>query len=219
VLLNADQLKAMRECAWWLLETNLPYKTGDETYKVICRDYGGHPGTTCGFLCHWLMWRLGVTNKNLSTIPTVGGNKRPPRTTVNRREDGFRYQDGDNISCLVHNPNFITTAGPKDNAIQRGLRPQIGDIVYIYQTDPVANGSDHVFCFNGLEENGRWRTGESGQEYGEWGKMRTDRQLLLGKIPKLSGNTPSRTLMGWLPLEKLDFGPPPEPLPWIIVPS
>src|SRR5436305_1836412 len=68
VQLNANQVKAMRDCASYLLETSLPYKTGDDTYKVICRDYGGHPGTTCGFLCHWLMWRLGVTNQNLSTI-------------------------------------------------------------------------------------------------------------------------------------------------------
>src|SRR5262245_57321438 len=212
MLLTQAQAEVMRSNALTLLNQVLPYKTGEADYKVVCRDYGGHPGTTCGFLPHWLMWRLGVTSANMSSIPSANGGAARSTTTVNRKETGFQYKNGENITCIRYNSNFVLTAVPNATALTTGRRPIIGDPCYITQTDPMLANSDHVFCFV-MENNGKWITAESGQEYGEWGKFRDDRSLRLGTTPKVTGNTPNRTLIGWLPLDKLDYGPAPLPLP------
>jgi hypothetical protein len=208
--LNGEQVELMRGNAYILLDMILPFKTGDEKFNVVCKDYSN--GTTCGFLCHWLLWRLGVKgDTNYSYIAEKKGTERM-RPTVNRKEPGFRYSDGDNISCIYYSPKFRKAAGPRDTAIQTGKRPQKGDIVYIYQTEPMGDGTDHVFCFLREEKDGTWITAEAGQYKGEWGNIVTNRRLVLGKPPKVAGNSPNRTLIGWLPLDELDFGPPPLPL-------
>jgi hypothetical protein len=208
--LNTDQAKIMRYNAVLLLTEVLPYKTGEADYRLVCKDYGGL-GTTCGFLLHWLLWRLGLTNQNLSTIPPPASNpKGPPRVrcTINRSESGFQYVAGDNLSCIRYSSEFsVATPG---NALQQGRRPGPGDPVYIYQTNPQGpQNTEHAFCFVS-EENGLWYTAESGQEYGQWGKFRNDRRLRVQNHgTKISGNSPERTIIGWLPLDQLDFGPPP----------
>src|SRR5262249_21777979 len=63
---------------------------GSVIFEHIARDYGS--GTTCGFLPHWMLWRLGCTDTNL----------------INRFEPdgGFRYANGQNIARL-NNPGYF----------------------------------------------------------------------------------------------------------------
>ena len=197
--LDSDQVEQMRRSAFFLLDTILPYKDGDANYKVVCKDYGGG-GTTCGFLCHWLLWRLGVTDT----------------TRINRAEKGFTYMPGDNLSRIVQGyaAPFVKAYGT--GVLQSGKRPRTGDICYIYEAPKGAQNTEHVFCMlRDAPQAGAWSTAESGQEYGKWGKKRDDRMLLPdAKSANIAGNTPMRTLMGWLPLEELDYGPPPQALPF-----
>jgi hypothetical protein len=197
--LNGEQVEQMRRSAFFLLDTMLPFKDTDAAYKEICKDYGG-AGTTCGFLCHWLMWRLGVADK----------------TRVNRDAPGYTYRPGDNLSRIVqaYKPPFVKTFGTK--ILQTGKRPKKGDICYIYQAPDGAQNTEHVFCMlRDAPQSGVWDTAEAGQDYGRWGRKREDRMLFLESTgAKITGNTPIRTLMGWLPLDELEYVPPPKALPF-----
>lgn len=45
---------------------------------TVYREYGGQGyGTTCGFLCHWLLFRLGVTDTNILNRTTFRANLKP----------------------------------------------------------------------------------------------------------------------------------------------
>jgi hypothetical protein len=199
--LNGEQVEQMRRSAFFLLDTILPYTDKDEAYRAVCKDYGG-AGTTCGFLCHWLLWRLGVTD-----------TKR-----INRTAPGFTYMPGANISRLVQGrkPPFVDAY--ETGVLQTGRRPNTGDICFIFEAPSGPQSSEHVFCaLRPPAQSGAWSTAESGQDFGKWGKKRDDRMLELGtKSGKLTGNSPKRTLMGWLPLDELDYGPPPMALPFPI---
>ena len=72
--LNGEQVEQMRRSAFFLLDTILPYKDTDPNYRIVCKDYGG-AGTTCGFLCHWLLWRLGVTDTRRVRSSSVNGGR------------------------------------------------------------------------------------------------------------------------------------------------
>src|SRR5437879_4745095 len=134
--LNDDQIVLMRKCADYLLRTILPYKAGEDDFWDVCKDYGGS-GTTCGYLCHWLLWRLGAMPSNMSAVPKLHGGGTYDRTTVNRSEDGFSYGASENISRIHSNPDFIwnsgfhrpVAGGPLHacNAFQAGWRPETGD--------------------------------------------------------------------------------------------
>lgn len=196
--LNTDQVKRMRMSAFFLLDTILPFREGDDAWREVCKDYGG-AGTTCGYLPHWLMWRLGVTDAK----------------RINRTERGFTYMPGHNLRRIVQDyaPPFIRTHGAQ--VLQSGRRPECGDICYIYQMPDGPQNTEHVFCV--LRQpygSGAWDTAEAGQDHGRWGRKREDRMLLAGTDAKITGNTPARTLMGWLPLDELDYGPPPKALPF-----
>jgi hypothetical protein len=199
--LNGEQVDEMRRNAEYLLNWALPFKPGDETYAEVCKDYGGS-GTTCAFLCHWLMWRLGVIDVSRINRAEGAGKERPALT----------YTHGANISRIVqdYKPPFVKTYGT--NAWLVGKRPDVGDICFIFEAPSGPQVTEHVFCFMSGEATGPWRTAEAGQDFGTHGKFRTDRVLLPGL--KLSGNSPNRHLMGWLPLDELEFGPPPKPLPF-----
>jgi hypothetical protein len=56
-----------------------------EKYQEVCKDYGGD-GTTCGLLCHWLLWRLGVSAQNRVAPSAFRSNAKP---IINRSETGF----------------------------------------------------------------------------------------------------------------------------------
>ncbi len=118
--LNGEQVDEMRRNAEYLLNWALPFKPGDETYAEVCKDYGGS-GTTCAFLCHWLMWRLGVIDVSRINRAEGAGKERPALT----------YTHGANISRIVqdYKPPFVKTYGT--NAWLVGKRPDVGDICFI----------------------------------------------------------------------------------------
>ncbi len=88
---------------------------GSMMFDHIARDYGS--GTTCGFLPHWMLWRLGCSDTSL----------------VNRFEPdgGFHYDNGQNIARLGDHRYFLPLGGRKDaDALLRGeLGPKPGDVV------------------------------------------------------------------------------------------
>ena len=201
--LNLEQVELLRAKARRLLKSMLPFNDveGDpslDKYNEVCKDYGGD-GTTCGLLCHWLLWRLGASAQNRVAPSAFRSNAKP---IINRSETGFCYYPGEDLSRLVCNPYFVKTFGT--DALQNGLRPGAGDIVYIAQEPGRPQNADHVFVF--VEDEGsHWLTAESGQECGKWGRFRRDRRLLACEQGNLSGNTPIRSIMGWLPIDKLDY--------------
>lgn len=208
--LNGEQVERMRQNAFFLLDSILPYRPGDGKFAEVCKDYGGH-GTTCGFLPHWLMWRLGVTNAD----------------RVNRAEPGFRYRTGKNIGCIRYSEGDWrwkdTSATPlyvdayRTPAMSQGGRPGPGDVVHIMEMPGENYLSEHVFCVLRDPVQGEaWWTAESGQDHGTWGRVRHDRELeFAGSTnPLLTGNSPKRSVLGWLALDRLDYGPPPRALPF-----
>jgi len=205
MFLNGEQVGLVRQNARDLLNSVLPYKDGEPNYNVVCKDYGGS-GTTCGFLCHWLLWRLGVSELNVVDPKAFNGHS---KTIINRSESGFTYTHGENISRLRNNKFFVTAIGT--NAWQTRNGPDTGDIIYIHEEPNGPQNTEHVFVFI-EEKKGKWITGESGQEYGKWGKIRDDRQFMPGRTAKVTGNNPFRSIIGWLPLDQLDYKSPPQPL-------
>lgn len=174
-LVLADQPE-LRPVAVALLNQYVPSDYEDKEFQeVINGDYGGG-GTTCGFLVHWLMWRLGCRVKGL----------------VNRTdaECGLNYVIGKNISRVRWNPFFEIYSG--------GL-PQPGDIVFI------SNGpsnTEHVFCF--LEENdGVWTSADAGQPHPETGKQCARIRERTLKRGSLVSTFSTRKIQGWISLDKL----------------
>ncbi len=164
-------------------------------------------GTTCGFLCHWLMWRLGVRDEKI-TVKTLGKSGAQVNVTiglVNRGAPGYEYHNGFNIACITSNRNFIKRGTTPYNQ----SKPKLGDIIWI-DTETYQNA--HVFVYLGEKRVGTetyWITAESGQDcVGE-----IDRQCSYLKMRKMymSGNTIrvedelNRPVQGWLPLENLTF--------------
>jgi peptidoglycan hydrolase-like protein with peptidoglycan-binding domain len=197
-----DSLAARRQLAKRLIDAYVPSDTGDPRFSEIAQDYGG-VGTTCGFLCHWLLWRLGCANREI----------------VNRKAPGgFSYRIAQNISRIWNGgrPPFVSTLN--NSILQSGGRPQLGDIVFI-KTDPtIASGAgEHVFVF--LEEvvrDGRviWKSADAGQKNaaGKEGARHVEREFILqGRRGLLRKGNGERTIMGWLPLANLQFGPLPAP--------
>jgi hypothetical protein len=198
------EMTPIRLHAGALITAYVPSDTGDPKFQHLAKDYGGI-GTTCGFLCHWLMWRLGCTNTNI----------------VNRNEPGFKYIVGQNIARVWNagKKPFINVTGT--SLMQQGLRPAYGDIVYIKQSNGPLD-TEHVFVF--LEEfikDGKifWRTAEAGQKNSQNKQCARikERELKLGKTKgaKLSGNSPEREIIGWISLAELTYNsmPPIPPVP------
>ena len=96
-------------------------------------------GTTCGFLCSYLLYRLGCRDGRI----------------VNRRDDeaGLVYHPGENISRLVNGARALGAwrSGPL------GIRP--GDIYLLSRGEP---SSEHVGVFLG-SASGTWWTADAGQ--------------------------------------------------------
>src|SRR5215831_2892941 len=126
MFLNGEQVGLVRQNARDLLNSVLKngFKQGDDNFKVVCKDWGG--GTTCGFLCHWLLWRLGVSEQNLVNPGDFGGHA---KTIVNRSEAGYTYTNLENIKRIRFNKFFVKAIGT--DALQRTNPPDTGDIVYI----------------------------------------------------------------------------------------
>ena len=60
MFMNGEQMDIIRAKAGQLLGAYGEFALGDAKSKQVCPGYAVGYGTTCGFLCHFLMWRLGV---------------------------------------------------------------------------------------------------------------------------------------------------------------
>jgi hypothetical protein len=178
-----------------LLAEYVPSDTGDAHFGEIAQDYTGG-GTTCGFLCHWLMWRLGARD------PAI----------VNRNDpaNGLSYVDGRNMSMIYHNGEapFVKAKGD--------LRPGPGDIILISEDppNPVPKGHkfvEHVMVIVGSRQDdaGRtwWDTAEAGQTNQAGAQCARNKQRELkvtaGGRLLVSGNSPERFVNGWIDLDQL----------------
>lgn len=167
-----------------LLKLYVPFDPGDPKFSEVCKDFEGS-GTTCGFLCHWLLWKLGVRD------PTI----------VNRSEpgDGLKYRVGMNIASIFR--------GGKSpwHKMKPGDTPEPGDVCFISNGPP---STEHVFVFfsQEVDDSGSitWNTADGGQ-LGPGGKYTS------GRFRKrtLKGTTlGDRTVWGWIPLKELNFVAP-----------
>lgn len=185
----AGALSPLRRWAVDLVDTVTPSERGDAAFDEVADGWDGR-GDPCGYLCHWLLDRLGCTD------PTL----------VNR---GPSYVDGRAIAKLYHGGTApFVRATP-------GARPSPGDVVFLrgFQRDRTA---EHVFVFLSEEftaDGTVWHTAEAGRfgaagTPGTPGIRRGRRRPLVGSGPlRLSGETPERTVIGWVDLDQLDLDP------------
>lgn len=176
--LLAGQPELLHQVATELLNIYVPSNWSDPAFQeIINGDYGGI-GTTCGFLAHWLIWRLGCRSMWL----------------VNRTDkaNALTYHVGKNIARLRWNALFQVYAGGT---------PLPGDIVYISAGTP---NSEHVFCF--LEDDdGTWVSADAGQQNPSDQKQCARIRRRTFKNGSLVDEFQIRKIQGWLPLEKLEL--------------
>ncbi|MDQ4145449.1 MAG: hypothetical protein M3198_17250 [Actinomycetota bacterium] len=161
-------------------------------------------GTTCGFLCHWLMRELGALGDNINI------------TDHDRR---LQYRDGENIIRL-YNAKKRPFVGD-DGGVHSGARPGVGDIVMI--VDPDVANSEHVLVFMGeakeTDESGKetvyWRTAEAGRRNPDKGNRQSasedkrrlffqGRQAWLDR-PVFGPSQAPKRIMGWVDLDLLNY--------------
>jgi hypothetical protein len=218
MLMNGAQMKVIRQKAESLLKAYVPFKYGDAKSAAVCPGYSAGAGTTCGYLCHWLMWRLGV--------------KDPTRVNWNDPGRGLTAVSGQNIARIYqqgHDPFFVcasTAKGAKKiNPMVMGFRPQLGDIVFLFEPGG-GQSSEHVFVFMSEELHGSsiyWNSAEAGQP-GALGS--TDSRMRRRRIILPTGNNAlmsptvvdetkevtfdlrrdtNRAIIGWLDVGGLDY--------------
>lgn len=181
---DTDFEKTYRDAAMELLSRYVPFQKGDAAFNEVCRDFGGS-GTTCGFLCHWLMWRLGVRDPKIVnwTDPAAG----------------LKYTPGMNIAKI-----YRGGASPWQH-MQVGLTPERGDIVLVTNGPPA---TEHVFIFETTETDADgkvfWHTFDAGQldPSGKYVAASRRRRELKGDV------LGDRKVAGWIPLMGLTFEAP-----------
>ncbi len=254
--LSRDQMTAVRAFGLDLLKKYVPFKKDSKEYQEVTGSPGTKTwtkvhvehtdeagkvvvdqdsGTTCGFLCHWLMWQLGVTNAKIL-------NWEDPRRKTS-------YKSGFNIDKIwggksVH-AEFLQTGipytppprNPLPNLLESGfqgqhfIRPDPCDVVFIRSGKE--GGTGHVFVFKaarwGTNQEGNagakvpnptdkawvWETAEAGQAKGGTDAFNKKRVIVFAgdsygytKITCGEGREESygqRTIIGWLQLDKLDY--------------
>jgi hypothetical protein len=217
----------LRKYAMRLMDEYVPFTCGDAKYQEVVEKTGWKKtpdsGTTCGFLCQWLMWKLGVGDPKVLNWNTVRGTWETPKSDTPKKRD-TTFVPALNISRIAHagKPKFISTnpldglnllEGP-DGWVSSGMGrgPQCGDIVYIrYKTN---NNDGHVFVFlyNMMGDRAKWRTAEAGFTGG------TD-AIKKWRTLELSGNkhgftkinsdqtidNQHREVFGWLDISQVDY--------------
>ena len=187
-------------------------KNGQKLYT----DYlSGGAGTTCGYLCHWLLWRLGcldyyAKNKNL----------------LNRSTPISRHIVGRNIGNLqLKMHQFKLWENPKNlKQAANALKP--GDIILIATAKAVGGSRhDHVFVYLGQKVTSKgvyWITAETGQELNlkksapniprsgaiQGGRIKMRKVInRMSKYIRLEDGYPNapRYVLGVLPLDKLTY--------------
>lgn len=163
----------------------LPNDTGDPCFAEIAKDFGGK-GTTCGFLVHWLLWRIRYLNASI--------------TNRTEKEDGLKYVSGANISRV-----FNSGRAPF-RMYKKGTTPSPGDICFVSNGPPI---TEHVFVFLREEiKDGKkyWVIGEGGQKNDEGQEcMRINTKPWDGTF--ITGKTGPKKLMGWIPIRELPLEP------------
>ncbi len=204
------QSEGLRMKARELVESVVPYTYGDAHFNEVCKFYQKGFGTSCGCLCHWMLYYLGAKNPDIVNWTDT--------------ERGLKYLGGANVSRIHHKgmAPFVNCIGPS-NPLLRGVRPSCGDIVFIHKfNDDRTFGpqnKEHVFIFLEEQAGGRWSTAESGQEGGTDSKFKF-RMLFAPtgevkpatpvRISDADGAKPSdgdRTVIGWLDISQLDYLP------------
>lgn len=163
-----------------LLTMYVPSRYDDPKFQeIINGDYGG--GTTCGFLAHWLMWRLGCRVRGL----------------VNRTEPdgGLNYVNSKNVARIRWNNYF---------KVYKGGTPLPGDIVFVSNGPPA---TEHILLFL-KNEDGVWTSADAGQPDpidGRQCALIRERTLQGGK---LVSSYSSRQIQGWIPIDTLPLTAP-----------
>lgn len=183
--LSSEDEATVRSFAKELVLKYVPSTTGDPRFSEIAKDYGG-VGTTCGYLCHWLMWRLGVRD--------------PKMVNRSEPEDGLHYAVGMNISRIFNNPHFVR--------YEQGKSPGDGDIVFISNGPPA---TEHVLVSVGVDDSQDppiWSGANAGQRdpaTGSQCSVLIDRTMSKGI---LLYNGVGKKVVGWIDISKLPFTAP-----------
>jgi hypothetical protein len=203
MFLNGEQADGLRAKAVKLVTGVLDFNRGDMVYKDVCKGYAQGLGTSCSFLPHWMLLRLGVSTKNTSKT-----TKSQVRGLINRDDAvrGTTLAAGEGISLIANSPAFVRMQA------KGGGYPRSGDIVVI-QSDPYMQTREHVFVFLGRISDTLWDTGESGQassnaSAGAVEGKRKKRAMRISDrkmIAVASDGIPDRYVQGWLDISKLDY--------------
>lgn len=214
--MNSEQMEVIRKRAAELIAWAVPFKYGDAKSKSICVGYQPGKGTTCGFLCHWLMWKLGVSDA--------------ARVNWTDPDRGLKSMAGENIIRIYRGgaSPFVTVSSTAKGVklpnpmVTTGARPRLGDICFLYEPSGPQE-TEHVFVFMREEEiydEVTWYTAEAGQPgaKGSTDSMRRMRGVLIPEqrdrptFMNESGDTDfrfrrtnNRALIGWLDLGGLDY--------------
>ncbi|MES2823450.1 MAG: hypothetical protein V4732_07605 [Pseudomonadota bacterium] len=182
----------------------------------ICKDWTGG-GTTCGFLPHWLLWRLGCKDK-------VVINRYEPDTV-------FEYKDQVNLGRFLSHKQFTRVAfpdtgyganakGPNDEKLLNlQISPKAGDAVIIQgNKSPKGNDTSHIFVVlddgiwdSTVKGKGTWRVAETGQGIGGGSGHIAKRGIEFkgGRWwVNAEGKAADRWMVGWFDISNLEFGAP-----------
>lgn len=168
-----------------LLLQYLPCVEGDEHFKEIAKDWGGG-GTTCGFLVHWVLWRIRYLNAHV--------------TNRNVPEDGLKYTNGANISRVWCGGKLPFRTLRSDET------PEKNDIMFLTNGPP---NTEHVSVFRGTEQrkDGLYWLGADGGQPWQNGKqcMRFTARKKVGRT--LVTQYGSKGIAGIIPVRSLTFSP------------
>lgn len=175
-------------------------KRGQVGIDHIVKDWAGG-GTTCGYLPHWLWWRMGCQDAKLLA-------RFEPDTP-------FRYKNGLQINQVYAHSEFtnLSAAGIKtvhdEKFVNRDIFPKRGDAIII-QGAPFANGAQSTHIFVILDEGtwtsntkGSWRVAETGQT-DNGGHIATHAVEYKGGKWMVG----ARWMLGWLDIDKITFSQP-----------
>ena len=186
-------------------------------FDHIAKDYT-NSGTTCGYPTHWMLWRLGCSEKSL----------------VNRYEPDtdFTYTDSANLSKIFHSHafvNLLTNQSAREQFLSGAIYPKPGDTIFIStgevmvdvtttnkdgvkETHQEKRWKEHVYQVLGGKTGSAkgkmtWEVANSGQ--GEQGKQNA--QILDARGVEKRGDAwydtkDSRQFYGWLDIDKLSAG-------------
>ena len=214
-----------RERGVALLRAYFPAKgtfgQGTIGFDHIVKDYT-NSGTTCGYPTHWMLWRLGCSEKSL----------------VNRYEPDtdFTYTDGANLSKIFHNYAFVNVLSNKsarEQFLSGAIYPKPGDTIFIStgevlvdvtttnkagvkETHKEKRWKEHVYQVLGgktgsAKDKMTWEVANSGQ--GLVGKQ--EAEILGSRGVEKRGDAwydtkDSRQFYGWLDIDKLPGGNAPK---------